>query len=215
MKNDIVYALMSLMDGVTIFMFAFGCFKISFKDYWKEILVTNLIISIGTFFLKGYETILGFVPVLCFALLVLSLTFYFRIKLWESFKLACYGFVAQIVAQFSVVALFMLSSGLNFTEASSEFGSLVQLLANGFLIVLTLILRHKRIWFSTMSYDYSFKIKLNKINIFSTLIAIVIMALLYNVKTVENIYLTILFWGVCLINLMYIDIKKEKSGMYD
>lgn len=215
MKEDILYTLMSLLDGITIFMFAFGCFKVSLKDYWKEILVTNLVISVGTFLLRDDEMLVNLVPFLCFFLLVASLTFYFRIRIWGSLKLSLYGFVAQIIAQFSVVALFMFASKLSFSEVTDQFGAIVQLIGDGTLIILTLILQKRRVWFTTMSHDYSFKIRLNKINILSMLIAVVIIAFLYNVKSVDNILLALSFWGVCLINLTYIDIKKEKSGSYD
>lgn len=215
MKENMIYTLMSLLDGISIFVFAFACFKVSFRDYWKEIVVTNLLISFGTFFLKESNTLLSFVPLLCFALLVTSFTFYFRITVWSSFKLAAYGFVAQIVTQFGLVALFMLGSKTSFSEASNEFGFYVQLIGDLVLIGLAMIIQKRRIWFTTMSNDYNFRIKINKINIFSVLIGVVIVGFLYNVKSVDNIYLTLLFWGICLLNLLYIDIKKEKSAASD
>ncbi|WP_206759566.1 hypothetical protein [Paenibacillus sp. CFBP 13594] len=204
-----------MLDGITIFMFAFGCFKISFKDYWKEILVTNLVISVGTFLLRDEEFLVNLMPFLCFLLLVASLTFYFRIRIWGSLKLSLYGFVAQIIAQFTVVALFMFVSKLTFSGAADQFGTYVQLIGDGALILLTLVLQKRRVWFTTMSHDYNFKIKLTKINILSMVIAVVIIAFLYNIKSVDNILLAITFWAICLINLMYVDIRKEKSGSYD
>lgn len=215
MKSDLLYAVMSLMDGITIFIFAFACFKVSFKDYWKEIVVTNVLISIGTFLLRDDEFILGFVPLLCFALLVASLTFYFRIKWWVSLKLALYGFLAQIISQLTVASAFMLIDGSTFNEASGTYGAYIQFIGNVTIVTLTLILRKNRLWFTTMSHDYNFRIKLNKINIFSILVSVVTISLLYNIKSVDNIYLALCFWGVCLLNLMYIDIKKERSGSYD
>ncbi|WP_440110198.1 hypothetical protein [Paenibacillus sp. QZ-Y1] len=215
MIEGILYASMSMLDGISIFMFAFGCFKISFRDYWKEILATNILISIGTFFLRDNELILGFVPVICFMMLVVSLTFYFRIKVWGSIKLGLYGFVAQIISQFTVAAAFMFGYHMGFSEASQIFGFNIQLIGDGLLIALTLMLQKRRVWFTTMSHDYSFRIKLNKINVLSLLISIVIISFMYNIKSVDNIFLTLFFWGVCLLNLMYIDIKKEKSGIYD
>ncbi|WP_186331656.1 hypothetical protein [Paenibacillus xylanexedens] len=215
MMSDLLYAAMSLMDGITIFMFAFACFKVSFKDYWREIVTTNILISIGTFLLKDNEYILGFVPVICFVSLVASLTFYFRIKWWSSLKLAAYGFAAQIISQLSIASIFMLVEKITFTEASQAYGTFIQLIGNIFIIFLTLILKQKRIWFTTMSHDYNFKIKLNKINMYSILVSILAIALLYNVNSVNNIYLALCFWGVCLLNLMYIDIKKERNELYD
>jgi hypothetical protein len=211
MKEDILYTLMSLLDGITIFMFAFGCFKVSFKDYWKEILVTNLVISVGTFLLRNNSFMISVIPLLCLALLIVSLTFYFRITVWSSIKLAVYGFVAQIIAQLIANSIFMVSFKLNYTESLHTHGQWVQLIGDGLLIAITLILQKRRIWFTTMPYDYTFKLKLNKINILSLLISCVIISFLYNVKTIENVYLGLVFWGVCLINLMYLDIKKEKS----
>jgi|GEM_PF-6805614 len=211
MKEDILYTLMSLLDGITIFMFAFGCFKISFRDYWKEILVTNLVISIGTFLLRNNSFMISVIPLLCLALLIVSLTFYFRITVWSSIKLAVYGFVAQIIAQLIANSIFMVSFNLNYTESLHTHGQWVQLIGDGLLIAITLILQKRRIWFTTMPYDYTFKLKLNKINILSLLISCVIISFLYNIKTIENVYLGLVFWGICLINLMYLDIKKEKS----
>ncbi|PZT57428.1 hypothetical protein [Paenibacillus silvae] len=215
MMSDLLYAVMSLMDGITIFMFAFACFKVNLKDYWKEIVMTNILISIGTFLLKDNEYILGFVPVLCFVSLVASLTFYFRIKWRSSLKLAAYGFAAQIISQLSIALIFMLIDKITFAEASQAYGTFIQLIGNVFIITLTMILKQKRIWFTTMSHDYNFKIKINRINIYSILVSIVIIVLLYNVNSVDNIYLALCFWGICLLNLMYIDIKKERNESYD
>lgn len=211
MKNDLVYALMSLLDGITIFMFAFGCFKVSLKDYWKEILVTNVIISIGTFYLKSNEAMSSFIPIICFILLTISLTFYFRIRPWSGIKLAIYGFGAQFISQMVVAILMMVASGLSYGDTLNSFGILIQLIGDSFLIVLTLILRKRRIWYTTLPYDYTFKIKLNKTNVFSITLGLLAVLILYNVKQIENVYLGLFFWLICLINIIFIDVVKEKS----
>lgn len=211
MKNDLVYALMSLLDGITIFMFAFGCFKVSLKDYWKEILVTNVIISIGTFYLKSNEAMSSFIPIICFILLAISLTFYFRIRPWSSIKLAIYGFGAQFISQMVVAILMMVASGLSYGDTLNSFGILIQLIGDSFLIVLTLILRKRRIWYTTLPYDYTFKIKLNRANVFSITLGLLAVLILYNVKQIENVYLGLFFWLICLINIIFIDVVKEKS----
>ncbi|PIH59111.1 MULTISPECIES: hypothetical protein [unclassified Paenibacillus] len=213
MKNDLIYALMSLLDGITIFMFAFGCFKVSFRDYWKEILVTNVVISIGTFYMKSNEAISSFIPIICFLLLAISLTFYFRIRPWSSVKLAIYGFGAQFVSQMIIAILIMVASGSGYTYTLENFGMYIQLIGDGFLIALTLILQKRRIWYTTLPYDYTFKIKLNKTNIISCTLGLLAVVILYNVKQIENVYLGLLFWLICLINIIFIDVVKEKSEL--
>lgn len=211
MKSDLMYALMSLLDGITIFMFAFGCFKVSFKDYWKEILVSNVLISVGTFLMRSNEAISGVIPLICFVLLAVLLTFYFRIRPGSSIKLAIYGFGAQFISQISVAILMMFASGLSYSVTLSSFGFYIQLIGDSMLIVLTLVLQRRRIWYTTMPYDYTFKIKINKTNVISITIGLLAIILLYNVKQIENVYLGLLFWMVCLMNIVFIDVVKEKS----
>ncbi|RPK31808.1 hypothetical protein [Paenibacillus xylanexedens] len=211
MKNDLIYAAMSLMDGITIFMFAFGCFKVSFKDYWKEILVSNVLISIGTFLMRSNEAISGFIPLICFILLVTLLTFYFRIRPWSSVKLSIYGFGAQLISQMLVAIIMMFATSKSYTATIDELGSYIQLIGNSLLIILTLTLQRRRIWYTTMPYDYTFKIKINRTNIISVFIGLLAISLLYNVKQIENIYLGLLFWLICLVNIIFVDVVKEKS----
>ncbi|PYY28285.1 hypothetical protein PIL02S_03436 [Paenibacillus illinoisensis] len=192
-------------------MLAFGFFKVSLKDYWKEILVTNVIISIGTFLVHTNTTLSSFIPLMCFVLLVASLTFYFRISIWSSIKLAFYGFVSQIVAQLVVTGMFMFSFEKTYRGALDEFGFYVQLVGDLFLIASTLILRKRKMWFTTMPYDYTYKMKLNRINLFSLALAVVMVVSLYNFE-VSNILVAIIFWTICFLNLLFIDIKKERSG---
>lgn len=211
MKNDLIYAMMSLLDGITIFMFAFGCFKVSLRDYWKEIVVSNILISVGTFFMRSNETISGFMPLVCFIALTVLLTFYFRIRPWSSIKLGIYGFAAQFVSQITVAILIMFASGNGYKDTVSEFGFYIQLIGDISLVVLTLVLQRRKLWYTTMPYDYTFKIKFTKVNLISIIIGLASVGLLYNVKTIENVYLGLLFWIICLVNIIFIDIVKEKS----
>lgn len=211
MKSDLIYALMSLFDGISIFMFAFGCFKVSLRDYWKEILVSNILISIGTFLMRSNEVISGVSPFISFMLLVALLTFYFRIRPLSSIKLSIYGFGAQFISQMTVAILLMAASGLSYSNTISSFGSYIQLIGDSVLVILTLVLQRRRIWYTTLPYDYTFKIKINKTNILSITIGLVAIILLYNVKQIENVYLGLLFWMICLINIIFIDVVKEKS----
>lgn len=212
--NALVYILLSMLDGIAIFTFSFGSFRVRIKDYWKEILITNMIISTGAYFQRENELLSNITPVINIIILLLALLFIFRISLLASLRISVFGFVAQLIIQSLVAIVFMLVANIKFNEATTQFGYAVQIIGDVAMIMLSLILQNRKMWFTTLPYRYTYKFRISFLNVLifiTSILAIILM----NKANFNDIYLCLVFWTICFINLLCAEMKKEARGDID
>lgn len=212
--NALAYILLSILDGIAIFTFSFGSFRVKIKDYWKEILITNIIISIGSYFQKEKEVLSTLTPAINIIILLLALILIFRISLLASLRISVFGFVAQLIFQSIIAIIFMIVTNMRFGEVTNQFGYAVQIIGDLSMISLSLVLQKRKIWFTTLPYSYTYKFKISRLNVvifITSLVAILLM----NKSNFDDIYLCLTFWGACFVNLLVAEIKKEVRGEID
>ncbi|OMD66778.1 hypothetical protein [Paenibacillus odorifer] len=213
----LLYIILSMFDGLAIFIFAFGTFKINLKDYWKEIVFTSAIISTGTYFMNEHEAFSSFTPFICLVFLTASLLLYFRISIFSSIRVALVGFVAQIVIQglFVLICTKLFQIDLSDIQGNRMLGGSIQVISDGTLIGISLMLRKNKRYFTTLPYDYSYYIKFSKINIIILIGSLVVLVMTYNMFNFNNIYVEIVFWLICFINIILFEYVKEARSEID
>ncbi|MWV44899.1 hypothetical protein GRF59_14855 [Paenibacillus sp. HJL G12] len=215
--NALVYILFSMIDGMAIFFFAFGFFRIKIVDYWKEIIITNIVISIGTYFYSENIILSNLSPLLNLIIFMAALLFFFRISLFSSFRIAGLGFLAQTLILGLVISVSCLALNINLNELKSNdyIKYPVQVIGDIGTIALSLFLRKKRIWMTNLPYSYSFKFKPSRPNMLIFIATILGIFVISKASSIDNIYTGLLFWLICLINLLFMEVKKEMRGEID
>lgn len=212
-----VYILFSMLDGIAIFTFAFGFFRIKLLDYWKEILITNIIISIGTYYYSENTLMSNLSPLINSLVFMVALIFFFRISLFSSFRVTILGFLTQtlVLAFFISVTCIIFNINLADIKGNDYVRYLVQALGDLGTICLSAFLRSKKIWMTNLPYTYSFRFKPSRSNYMIFIASILGFIVVSKASSIENIYLGLLFWMICLMNLLFVEVKKEMTGEID
>ncbi|QWU14341.1 hypothetical protein SAMN04487895_101643 [Paenibacillus sophorae] len=217
MGSALVYILFSMIDGVSILTFAFGSFKVDLKSYWKEIFLTAFIISTGNYFLSQHDNFQNYTSVFSLILLFLSLLFYFRISVFSSIRLTIIGFVSQAIIQLVLVLITTMVIHTNISEIQENdfLRCLLQIISGSIMILSSVLMRRKRLYFTTLPYDYSYKIKFTKVNTILILSSIVVVIMFLNISRFNNIIVEILFWILCIFNIYVLETKKQMRDDID
>ncbi|MET3209742.1 UNVERIFIED_CONTAM: hypothetical protein ABIC26_002689 [Paenibacillus sp. PvR008] len=207
-----IYILMSLFEGVVVFYFAFSVFRINIKEYLFEIIITNILISVATYFYSLDPMMSNLAPLLNMLTLTLCLIAFFRVSSRHAFFAAVLTLIVFLVVQSLSVWVMYPFTGLtleniksnNFLRYTYQIGSdiIIFLLAN--------ILVQKRLWFSFISYNFTIKFSLTKNNILITVIPSCIMILVGFTYDINNLLLGSIVWTICFFNLLFIGIKMER-----
>ncbi|OZB98076.1 hypothetical protein [Paenibacillus sp. XY044] len=215
--NALVYILFSMLDGIAIFTFSFGFFRLKMMDYWKEIIITNLVISIGTFFYSENNLLSNLSPFINLIIFIAALIFFFRISFFSAFRVAGCGFLAQTVILGLVLSItcLVLNISLNEIKEHDYIKYPLQVIGDIGTVLLSLVLRKKKIWMTNLPYSYSFKFKPSRINVLIFIATIIAALVISRASSINNIYLGLIFWIICFVNLLFMEIKKEMRGEID
>jgi hypothetical protein len=184
--------------------------------YWKRRWVSGNF-GIHTIFYVGRNCNLHFCILICLIFLIASLLLYFRISIFSSIRVALVVFVWQIVIQglFVLAATKLFSVDLNDIQSNQMLGGSLQFISDGTLIPISLILRKFNLYFTTLPYDYSYYIKFSKINIVILIISVIVLIMSFNMFNFSNIFIEIVFWLVCFINIILLEYVKEGRSEID
>lgn len=214
MTEALVYIAFSVFEGFTVFFFAFGLFRISLQDYWKEVLIAIISISLGTYFYSEYDSLSVMSPLFNMTAMILFLTFLFRMSLLHSFYIVSTSFVTLFVLQGIALSTIGTLAGLTL-ETIKETDILrytFQLTTDISLFGLSVLLRKQGWWFTFVPYHSKLIFKMNISNLsilFASILGIAATGMVFNI---DSIAMGTVFWCICVSQLVYIGVKKEIRG---
>lgn len=213
MTEALVYILFSIVEGLIIVYFSFGLFRIRAIDYWKEIVVTVSTISAATYYYSMNETLASIAPMLNIIALFLALVLVFRISLLHSLYISVTGFMALLAVQVVFITLASIVLNIELTEIRTldSVRYFLQIAGDITILVVSILLKKYRLWFTFVPYSPELTFKLTKSNLsilMSCVIGIVILTSLYNF---DNLIIGTVLSLMCIANLITIGVKKERS----
>ncbi|MGG1650504.1 hypothetical protein ABHN03_25430 [Paenibacillus sp. NRS-1775] len=211
----LVYILMSLFEGFVVFYFAFSVFRINIKECFFEIIITNILISVATYFYSLDSVTSNLTPLLNMMTLTIFLIALFRVSSKHAFFASALTLSVFLVIQSISVWIVYPFTGLtleniksdNFLRYTYQAGSdmVIFLIAN--------LLVKKRLWFSFISYNFTIKFAMTKNNILITVIPSCIMLIAGFTYDINNLLLGSIVWTICFINLLFMGIKMERQAI--
>lgn len=214
MIDALVYIVFAIIEGLIIVFFSFGLFRIDVRDYWKEILVTVSTISAATYYYSQNEVLSQYSPFLNIIALFVAMVIVFRISLLYSLYISVTGFAALIFIQFALTTVTNPIFNLSLEEINSidwlrySFQATSDLL----LLAVSMILRKKRLWFTSVPYSSDLSFKLSKSNLLVLLSSVLAIILSSATLKLDNVLAGTMLSLICLSTLIYIGIQREKSG---
>ncbi|MNH75613.1 hypothetical protein D3C73_278570 [compost metagenome] len=212
-----IYILFSVLDGLAIFIFAFNSFRIRLIEYWKEILFTVSVISVGTYLFSESAILKNISPLITIILFIVALIFYFRISLLSALRVTIVGFVAQIALTLVVTSIFCLVANMSFNEVKETtfMRYILQFSGDFITILVSALLKRKRIWVTNLPYSYTFKFKISRTNLVLIFTSIIVTVFISNIGIFNNIFISAVLWLLIAINISLFEVRKEMRQEYD
>lgn len=214
MMDALVYILFSIVEGLIIVFFSFGLFRIRAMDYWKEILVTVSTISAATYYYSVSESLASIAPLLNIIALFLALVLVFRISLLHALYISVTGFVSLLLIQLALTSMTtaLLNLSLDEIKSADWMRFTFQGISDLTLLVASVLLRKKRLWFVFVPYTSEITFKLSKLNSLMLLSSTLGIVLLSTFLNLDNILAGVILSLLCFSNLIYVGIKIERSS---
>jgi hypothetical protein len=208
--DALVYIFFSTLEGLVIMYCSLSIFRVNIKIYFREAILTSIMISCGTYFYIGtnFESSSVFINAV---MLMIAYLFIFRISLLPSIYIPIFGFVAFLVLQGLFISI--ISYGFNISlekiKSIEALRYFIQVATD--LIILSLFkgLEKRRICFTFVPFDYSIKIKRNKANVALLISSFLGAALLGTALRFDSLIIGTLFWIVGFVVIVYVGYKKE------
>lgn len=212
MVDALVYIVLSIVEGLIIVFFSFGLFRIDVKDYWKEIVVTVSSISAATYYYNQHETLSQVSTLLNIIALFLALVIVFRISLLHSLYISVAGFVALLAAQLIFISgtSLVLDIDLAAIRSNDLIRYSLQIAGDILILLISLVLRKKRLWFTFVPYSPEITFKLTKSNLAILMASILGIIILSFVFKFDNLVIGTILALMCITNLIVIGIMTEK-----
>ncbi|ODA08202.1 hypothetical protein [Paenibacillus polymyxa] len=208
------YIIFSMLDGMAIFIFGFGMYSIKLRDYWVQFIVSSLCISVGTLLYVEYDLPTRVAPIASLLLLIIFLVILFKLSPLSSLRISGISFLVQMILQ-TLTALILASTlNIDFFETTKEYGILIQFLGDTVMVIISLILRKRSIFFTTLPYQYTLKFKINTSNIILFIVSLLGIALMTK-PTFNNMTSSVVFWIAIFVLLILIERRKEIKNEYD
>ncbi len=208
------YIIFSMLDGIAIFTFGFGMYQVKLRDYWIQLIIASLCISVGTYLYKNYGLPTNITPVVNILFMILFLIVLFRISLLSSLRISGIAFLSQLIIQGLVAVILMFIMKRPFDFIANTYGEMVQLVGDILMVIISLYLRKRALWFTTLPYQYSIKFKLNISNTLLFIASIFGISVM-SVSIFRNIIWSLLFWMICFVFLIVIEYRKEIKNEID
>ncbi|QNR65465.1 hypothetical protein IAQ67_16375 [Paenibacillus peoriae] len=208
------YILFSMLDGIAIFTFGFGMYQVKLRDYWIQFIIASLCISVGTCLYKNYGLPTNIAPVVNILFMILFLIVLFRISLLSSLRISGIAFLSQLIIQGLVAVILMFIMKRPFDFIANTYGEMVQLVGDILMVIISLYLRKRALWFTTLPYQYSIKFRLNISNTLLFIASIFGISVM-SVSIFRNIIWSLLFWVICFVFLIVIEYRKEIRNEID
>ncbi|MNW64011.1 hypothetical protein D3C74_422550 [compost metagenome] len=101
-----------------------------------------------------------------------------------------------------------------FDFLANTYGSVVQLIGDILIILISLYLRRRALWFTTLPYQYTIKFKLSVSNALLFIVSIFGISVM-SVSIFSNILWSMLFWVICFSILLIIEYRKQRRCEFD
>ncbi|WP_413986419.1 hypothetical protein [Paenibacillus polymyxa] len=213
----LLYILLSALEGFVVFYFAFSIFRINIKENLYEILITNIMISIATYFYSLEPVTSNLSPFFNMIAMILCLIFIFKISPLYSIFTAVLSLVVILVIQSLFVWFMYPVTHLSLADIKNNdfLRYTYQIGSDTIIFLLAKRLVKKGLWFSFISYNFSMKFSLTKINLLITIIPICVMVLVGITYDLNKFLFGSIIWLLCFINLLYMGIRMERSRIED
>lgn len=209
--NSIIYVIASIIEGFSIFFFAFGLFRVSIREYWREVVLTTLIISLTTYFYKDHALLSSISPVLNILLMIFFLFILFKLPLLHSVYIVVTSFVVMLAVQGLSVAIVNLvfHVGLAYIREIDLLRYTFQLSTDFVIFLVSLILRRFNIWFTFVPYHRTIRFKVSTINLSLLVSSLIGIAIMFSAFRIDNIVAGSIFWIIYSLCLLLVGYKKE------
>lgn len=209
--DALVYILISCIEGFSFFFITFGLFRISMKDYLKEIIIVVIILSLGTFYLSEYPPLENYISLVNMLVLIAFLVFFFRVSIVHSLFVTIVGYISCMVIQFILLKTVGLFDSLDIQQIKDDLmlRRALQLVTSFIIISISALLRKYNLWFTFIPYTTNFSFKLSKGNIFILMAGIItLLAFYYSLNFLSSI-VVIFIWGFSLVVFLTVGLRKE------
>ncbi|KAF6565385.1 hypothetical protein G9G63_09515 [Paenibacillus sp. EKM202P] len=208
------YIIFSMLDGLAIFIFGFGMYSIKLRDYWIQFIVSSLCISVGTFLYVEYDLPNRIAPIANLLLLIIFLVILFKLSPLSSLRISGISFLVQMILQ-TLTALVLASTlNIDFFTTTKDYGMLIQFLGDTIMILISLALRKRSVFFTTLPYQYTLKFKINFSNVVLFIISLIGVSVMTK-PTFDNMTISVVFWIIIFVSLILIERRKEIKNEYD
>lgn len=205
------YILLSCIEGIAYFFLTFGLFRIKISEYLKEIVVTILIVSIGTYLLADNPVISQFIPLINIIALIVFLVCFFKVSIPHTFLITISGYITCMIIQWGIIQIADIVGGINLTEIkNSEFlKAFFQILSSGTIITISSILRRYKLWFTFVPYSTSINFRMTKSNLTLLLATTIILFIFGSTLKYSALIFGFSIWIICFVTLFIVSIRRE------
>ncbi|MBX4152243.1 hypothetical protein [Paenibacillus lautus] len=211
MFEALLYIIASCIEGVAFFIITFGLFRINLSEYIKELIVTILVVSLGTFLLSEHQVAAQFIPLINLTILIIFLIFFFKVSLPHTILIMVSGYIACMVIQWGLIKFSEMATGINLVDIKSSIGlrTTFQFLSSALIIAISVILRKSKLWFTFVPYSTSLSFKMSRNNIIILTTATTILFIFGNTLKYSSTIFGFSIWLISLISLLIISIRRE------
>lgn len=211
MLDSMLYILASCIEGIAFFFITFGLFRISIRDYIKEVTVSIVVVSLGTYLLSEHQSMAQFTPLINLLILIIFLICFFRVSFPHTILIIVSGYIVCMVIQWVLINTLELTTGWTLLEIKNSIvlRTTIQILSSTLIAVVSLILRKYTLWFTFVPYSTSLNFRMTKSNI-SLLITTTTTLFVFGVTLkYSSLIFGFSIWIICLITLMVISFRRE------
>ncbi|MBT2759908.1 hypothetical protein [Paenibacillus sp. ISL-20] len=211
MFEAFIYILASCLEGVAFFVIAFGLFRIRIAEYIKEVIITIVVVSLGTFLLSDHQLVAQFIPFINLITLIIFLIFFFRVSVPHTILIVVSGYIACMILQWGLIKVIDLVAGVNLMDIQNSISlrTFVQILNSTLIIIISMILRKFSLWFTFVPYSTSINFKMTKHNLTLLLVATTILFVFGMTLKYSSLFFGFTIWIICLTTLMAISLRRE------
>ncbi|MBE7896179.1 hypothetical protein G7L40_20245 [Paenibacillus polymyxa] len=208
------YIIFSMLDGMAIFIFGFGMYSVKIRDYWIQFIVSSLCISVGSYLYMEYGFPNRIAPVTNLICMILFLVILFKLSPLSSLRISGISFLVQMILQTLTAVILALTLKIDFFTTTKDYGTLIQFLGDSTMILISLALRKRSVFFTTLPYQYTLKFKINVSNVVLFIISLIGVSVMTK-PTFDNMTISVVFWIIIFVLLIFIERRKEIKNEYD
>lgn len=205
------YILLSCIEGIAFLFLTFGLFRIKIREYLKEIVMSILVVSVGTYLLSDNPAISQFIPLINIIALIVFLVCFFKVLIPHTFLITISGYITCMIIQWGIIQVADIVGGIDLTDIkNSEFlKAFFQLLSSAIIITISSFLRRYKLWFTFVPYSTSLNFRMTKSNLTLLIATTIILFIFGSTLKYSALIFGFSIWIICFITLFTVSIRRE------